>query len=320
MRALFPVIVLATVMTTAGCSTMMVQTKSGDGNYAEPVGHSSVTENPTAYSEALMCVGEKIRAIPHRNVRIAVGRIEDATGTYSLREGNRVTKGASLMLITALAKMGIPQVERYDMFVPIEEMKFLADGVLFGPYAVKEAYGPNDVLKRGFDPNRIRVGYKPKRTLKVVSSDYFLAGGLSEMNFNLRVNTGELKIPEIGIGARYAVLNVAGDLRLVRTQTLEIVGVSSLQKQLIAVENKAGFFDFLGHRFAVGLFQGRAAEPIQLGVRTVLERAAIDLIVPLYGVNPASCLEEAEEKLKLKRGEREQEWEWEEDEDAWMND
>ena len=33
----------------------------------------------------------------------------------------------------------------------------------------------------------------------------------------------------------------------------------------------------------------RANEPLQLGVRSVIERAILEMIVPLYGANPTQC-------------------------------
>ena len=55
------------------------------------------------------------------------------------------------------------------------------------------------------------------------------------------------------------VMNVAIDLRLVQTTTLEVVDVISYQKQIIGREVSAGVFDFLGGNvFDISAGDGRA--------------------------------------------------------------
>ncbi len=263
-----------------GCATFPSPTP--EGNYVNPIGSSSVTSNPTPYTPALACMKEKIRSevTDWDSIRISVGRIDDYTGTYSIREGNRITKGGSLMVMSTIAKLGIHQVERFDAGIAKEEMRYIDQKRLGHP---KEAT------------------FVPYYTGRIRASDYFIAGGITELNFNIRTNMGEVKIPELGFGARYAVMNVALDLRLVHTSSLEIVHVVSMQKQLIGRELKAGVFDFIGSTFTVGLMQEKQAEPMQLGVRTVIERAAMDLMSPLFGIDPEACITIAEEALEEKR-------------------
>lgn len=240
---------------------------NAQGNYSQPIGYSAVTDNPTLYTRSLSCLAKEYAAKPE--IRIAVGRISDLTNTHSITDGGFVTDGATLMLISALAKSKVRQVERADMTVAKDELSFAMDKLLGHP---------RDKTFKKLISGQVR------------SADYFIVGGITEMNFNIRSNKGELKIPEVGLGVRYAVMNVALDLRLVNTETLEIHNVISRQKQIIGKEIKAGFFDFIGSTFTVALFDGKRAEPVQLGVRTVIERAVIDLISPLYEVDPGPCL------------------------------
>jgi len=59
--------------------------------------------------------------------------------------------------------------------------------------------------------------------------------------------------------------------------------VISYQKQIIGRELSTGVFDFLnGNIFDVGV-GGRAQEPIQLAVRSVIERAVLEMSSNLYG-------------------------------------
>lgn len=236
--------------------------------YADPIGGAIVTENPTMYSESLECLGWQF-AETGISPYFAVGHIADATNTRNAAEGGSITEGASLMLMSALEKTQLAQVERVDMTIAKDEFRFAMDQLLGDP---------DDAKFKQLIAGRVR------------SADYYIVGGITELNFNIRSNSGELKIPEVGIGARYAVANIALDLRLVRTETLEIQRVVSMQKQIVGREYRAGIFDFLGSRFTVGLLNDKRAEPLQLGVRTVIERALIDLVSPLYKIDPALCL------------------------------
>ena len=85
------------------------------------------------------------------------------------------------------------------------------------------------------------------------------------------------------------VMNVGLDLRLVDTDTLEVVDVVSYQKQIIGRQISAGVFDFLGHTFFDASLGESALEPIQLAVRSVIERATLEMMSRLYRVPAGVC-------------------------------
>jgi curli production assembly/transport component CsgG/holdfast attachment protein HfaB len=60
-----------------------------------------------------------------------VGDIRDYTGKFDEDSGAKVTQGAALMAISALARLGLPQVERLDMRVSEAELR-LANNNLIG--------------------------------------------------------------------------------------------------------------------------------------------------------------------------------------------
>ena len=84
-------------------------------------------------------------------------------------------------------------------------------------------------------------------------------------------------------------MNVGLDLRLVNTDTLEVVDVISYQKQIIGRQEQAGVFDFMGHTFFDASIGESALEPIQLAVRSVIERAVLEMISRLYHTPPEAC-------------------------------
>ena len=265
-----------------GCMT--TPSVNDNGLYKNPIGTAPVTANATAYSDALVCLGGYARSHRLASPRIAVGRISDYTGKVSLEGGREITQGASLMAMTALAKSGARQVERFDTSVGELELKY-ANNKLITDAPVANPNQPADYRK-------IMAG-------QVAGSDFFIVGGITELNYNIRSSgvdayAGEVKDAGVKglVSGRTYVMNVAIDLRLVDTRTLEVVDVISYQKQIVGREIKAGVFDILnGNIFDISGGQG-ALEPMQLAVRSMIERATLEFMANLYGVSgPEVCLD-----------------------------
>ena len=84
-------------------------------------------------------------------------------------------------------------------------------------------------------------------------------------------------------------MNVGLDMRLVNTNTLEVADVISYQKQIIGRQVSAGVFDFLGTNFFDVSVGESALEPIQLAVRSVIERATLEMITRIYRAPGGAC-------------------------------
>jgi curli production assembly/transport component CsgG/holdfast attachment protein HfaB len=215
--------------------------------------------------------------------RMAIGRIADYTGTVSADGGRQVTGGASLMAIAALAKSGARIVERYDTSVSEMELRY-ANNRLIGDDGPG---GADDVQYR-----RILAGSVP-------GSDFYIVGGITEVNYNIRSSGFDLAAGEAAsqtplsaaVAGKVYVMNIAIDLRMVQTTTLEVVDVVSYQKQIIGREVSAGVFDFLdGNVFDLSAGDG-GLEPVQLAVRALIERATVEFMANLYGApGPEVCL------------------------------
>ena len=247
------------------------------GRYTAPIGGSPVISNETPYSAALRCMSGIVSQHP---VRVAVGQIADYTGKLeSDNSGRKLTQGAALMAMSALSKAGVPLVERFDTSVAEMELKYANVKLITDD---KHAQGAGDY-------RRILAGSIP-------GSDYYIVGGITELNFNIRsvgangdgggTSTNSLKGTA---GANMYVMNVGLDLRLVNTDTLEVVDVISYQKQIIGRQEQAGAFDFMGHTFFDASIGESALEPIQLAVRSVIERASLEMISRLYHTPPDAC-------------------------------
>jgi len=270
----------ATAALLGGC----VSTSAGPrGLYATPIGNAPVTANPTPYSAALYCMADYARRYSLPSPRMAIGRIADYTGTVSADGGRQVTGGASLMAIAALAKSGARIVERYDTSVSEMELRY-ANNRLIGDDGPG---GADDVQYR-----RILAGSVP-------GSDFYIVGGITEVNYNIRSSGFDLAAGEAAsqtplsaaVAGKVYVMNIAIDLRMVQTTTLEVVDVVSYQKQIIGREVSAGVFDFLdGNVFDLSAGDG-GLEPVQLAVRALIERATVEFMANLYGApGPEVCL------------------------------
>ena len=277
----------ASAFLLAGCVSPVA---GPSGMYATPIGNAPVTANPTPYSQALYCLADYARRYNLPSPRMAVGRISDYTGTVSSDGGRQITGGASLMATSALAKSGARIVERYDTSVSELELRY-ANNKLIGDQAPDN---PEDAQYR-----RILAGQVP-------GSDFYVVGGVTEVNYNIRSGGfdaagGEVDSTRPGSGiftGRVYVMNIAMDLRLVQTTTLEVVDVVSYQKQIIGREISAGVFDFLnGNVFDVSAGTG-GFEPVQLAVRALVERATVEFMANLYGApGPEICLNPANDPL-----------------------
>jgi len=269
-----PLTFVLAAMALSGCIST---TPDSSGRYTHPIGGSPVIANETPYSAALRCLDTYTASKP---LRIAVGQIADYTGKVgSDNSGRDITQGAALMAMSALAKAGVPLVERFDTSVAELELK----------------YANNKLITD--DPNGDGEGaYRRIMAGSIPGSDYYLVGGITELNFNIRstgANADGGDTATDGIkgtaGINTYVMNVGLDLRLVDTHTLEVVDVISYQKQIIGRQIQAGVFDFLGHTFFDASVGESALEPIQLAVRSVVERAVVEMVSRLYRVPDSTC-------------------------------
>ncbi|MGD0190545.1 MAG: holdfast anchoring protein HfaB [Rhizomicrobium sp.] len=270
-----PLALSLAAMALGGCVSPSAD--SDTGRYTAPIGDAPVIANETPYSDALRCFAGVTAQHP---LRIAVGQIADYTGKMeSDNSGRKLTQGAALMAMSALSKAGVPLVERFDTSVAEMELKYANNKLITDD---QKAGAPGDF-------RRIMAGSIP-------GSNYYLVGGITELNFNIRsvgangdaggTSSGSLKGTS---GGNMYVMNIGLDLRLVDTNTLEVVDVISYQKQIIGRQEQIGVFDFLGHTFFDASVGESALEPIQLGVRSVIERAVLQMVSRVYHAPASTC-------------------------------
>ena len=262
----------------SGCAGLH-QLKLAPGEQPTLVG-SAVRINRTPMDAALNCLGRAIAGRTARAPVIAVGDVRDFTGKYSVNEGNAVTQGGALMVTSALGKTGAVRIaERFDPTIGERELGYtdhrqLGDGAL------------HPVAGQSGTP----VPWLPYYGGSIAASDYYIVGGITELNYDIRSGGFEAAINQVGPKARLYTQSVAVDLRIVDTRSLVVLKTVSLTKQFTGYEVGFNLFRFFGSDlFDVGL-GAKGQEPLQLGIRTALEEATARLVGAVAHVDPSACL------------------------------
>jgi curli production assembly/transport component CsgG/holdfast attachment protein HfaB len=224
-----------------------------------------VEQNVTEYQNYLKCFESKALNSLKNNkgvITISVGNVDDYSGKISLVDGKKVSSGISHMVTTALAKTNVVRVvERIDRSV----------------FDVELNLSNNKVL--GDD----EPGYRKIFPGQVLGSDYYIAGGITEINY-LISGGSEFYINGIGGGTREYIMEIAADFRVVNTRTTEIVKAISLKKRITGKEVKSGIFSFFGN-VLIDVNSGfKVQEPLNVGVRDVIETSVALLLADIYGI------------------------------------
>jgi curli biogenesis system outer membrane secretion channel CsgG len=280
-RLLFSIVFVVT-----GCAEFRHIQRSDDGQAAVVTG-PQVTANFTPLHTSIACFNKVIttsKRVP--TLRIAVGNIKDYTGKASEDDGGAaVTQGAALMMISALGKLGrkVRLIERFDTRVTDMELNYIRNKYLIDNYIryVRTNSGEIGAVRD------LKGGVLP-------AADYFIVGGITELNFNIQSGGIEMRVNNMGPKMRTYVVSVAADLRIVRTATLEVIKTVSLQKQIVGYEVGAQVFKFFGNTLIDFNTGAKNQEPMQLGVRAIIELGALKLISAVTGEAASSCINEAD--------------------------
>ena len=280
-RSLRSVVSVLCLVAVAGCSqtgmTGLETQRLAPGEVPVLLG-PSVRDNRTPMEAALACYADYVEASDIKRVVIGVGDIKDYTGKYSINEGNAVTQGGSLMVYSALGKLGgaVGIAERYDPSIAERELGYtdrrqLGDGT-------------------AHTVNGERVAWLPYFGGSITSSDYYIIGGITELNYNIRSGGGEAGVNNIGLKARTFNQSVSVDLRIVDSRSLLVVKTVSLTKQFTGYEVGLNIFRFFGTDLFDINIGAKGQEPLQLGIRAALEEATIRLVGAATKVDYRPCM------------------------------
>ena len=202
------------------------------------------------------------------------------TGAEDLYLGRRLTQGATLMAITAVSNAGMRVIERFDTGVTQVDLDFA-----------------NSRLLRD-SPTVIRTPQEGQ----IQGVDLYIVGGISEYNHNLVSRGQDAAISKSGRrgGSAFVangdyVVDVGMDLRLIDARTTEVIAVKSYRKQVRGQQRELGALLASGSdTLDIGI-GGRKNEPIQMAIRSIIDRSVFEFTAGLYGDEAASCYSKARE-------------------------
>lgn len=272
-------------MTMAGCAVVPENLRRETLNEGDvPVVMSSKpTPNNTPLTAKLICYGERLEYAGKGAKGIAVGNIRDYTGKLLDLEGYVVTQGGALMAYTALGHLvpGIILHERFDTQIADAELNYISNRQL------------GDGMMHQTEDNETgqssQVPWKPYYGGSVLQSDYYIVGGITELNFNIQSGGGELAVENVGGKGRLYTMNVGVDLRIVGSQSLKVYDTVSIQKQITGYEVGASVFRFFNSDLWDVNAGAKSQEPLQLAVRMAIETALLDIVPTVTGVDPTGC-------------------------------
>jgi len=214
---------------------------------------------------------------------IAVGDIRDYTGKQNPDQGFAITQGGALMAYSALGKLqpGIRVLERFDTRIADSELAYMEKRQLGdGRHHTVDSDNASDQS----------VPWLPYFGGSVRQSDYYIVGGITELNYNIRSGGAQIAIGNIGPKGRVYTMNVAVDLRIVGSQTLTVFDTVSIEKQVSGYEIGAGVFRFFGNElFDINIGE-KSQEPLQLAVRSAIEAGVLELVSTVTKVGAGPCL------------------------------
>jgi curli biogenesis system outer membrane secretion channel CsgG len=244
-----------------------------------------VRENFTPMNAALACLAEQIEQANQPKLTIAVDDIKDYTGQYNINEGDAITQGGSLMVMSALGKLGgtVNIADRFNTDVAQMELSFLNQREL----------GDGSSHTVGTGPGAKAVPWIPYYGGSVVASQYYITGGITELNYNVQSGGFQFQVNNLGPEDRVYNEDVGVDLELVDTRTLLVVKSISLVKQFTGYEVGFNIFQFFGNNLYNLNIGNKSQEPLQLGVRTLLEEGVLRLVASAENLPPEPCLSQA---------------------------
>ncbi len=271
MKHILLISLLSSLSIIAGCSS------SSRHQYKEvrTLKGPDITENLTNYTSGLSCVSDRINL--SRKVKITVDAIPDKSGKVNSSEGYKITQGVESMAITALAKIkAIQVVERRNIGAFNTESDLMQ----------KKRIGDKKRYKLS---NGRYIKYKPLLSGKIHSADYYITGAVTEVNYNI-YNGGKLvNVSGLEFGSKTVMMNVAMDLRIVNVHTLDVIDSISLQKQFVGKRTKAGLYRFMDKELVNYDGGSSTDEPLQMGVRSLVERGVAQLVGRLFNVRVNEC-------------------------------
>jgi len=215
-------------------------------------GPMPVSQILTPYDSLLSCLGSTYMG---KKASIGVGAVSDETGKFSISDtgnGKFVTQAAGDIVQSALLQSKVVRV----------------------------------VNRR--DPRVMKLEAAFGGKVKWIHSDYHITGSINSLDF---LPGGGIDASVYGVGAKYRQhrMLIGMDLFLTDTRTSEVVGHSSIFKQVVADEIGANIGRFFGNILVAVDMGEQHREAIHFALRNMLKMAVYEMISDLYDMDSKSC-------------------------------
>ncbi len=284
-RWLIRTAVLLVAAASSGCSFAPWLNRTAIAKPVVLVAGPPVGPNHTPLDGVLDCFSEQLASSGSPHLRVAVGDVKDYTAKYSINEGNAISQGGALMVYSALGRFhdSIDLIERYDTQIAEKELGY-TDRRQLGDGSLHHSGGPQDPT----------VPWIPYYGGSILKSDYYIVGGITELNYNIHSGGAIAEVSQIGPNVSVYRSGVAIDLRIVDTSTLKVVKTVSISKQIVGYQVAANVFKFFGSDLWNLNVGEKSQEPMQLGVRTALQEGVIELLAAVTHQDLSSCVDKSQ--------------------------
>ncbi len=215
-------------------------------------GPMPVSQIQTPYDSLLSCLSSSYLG---KKASIGVGAVSDETGKFSISDngnGKYVTQAAGDIVQSALLQSNVVRV----------------------------------VNRR--DPRVMKLEAAFGGKVKWINSDYHITGSINSLDF---LPGGGIDASVYGVGAKYRQhrMLIGMDLFLTDTRTSEVVGHSSIFKQVVADEIGANIGRFFGNVLVAVDMGEQHREAVHFALRNMLKMAVFEMMSDLYNVDSKSC-------------------------------
>jgi curli biogenesis system outer membrane secretion channel CsgG len=215
-------------------------------------GPMPVSQITTPYDSLLSCLSSSYLG---KKASIGVGAVSDETGKFSISDsgnGKYVTQAAGDIVQSALLQSKVVRV----------------------------------VNRR--DPRVMKLEAAFGGKVKWINSDYHITGSINSLDF---LPGGGIDASVYGVGAKYRQhrMLIGMDLFLTDTRTSEVVGNSSIFKQVVADEIGANIGRFFGDILVAVDLGEQHREAVHFALRNMLKMAVFEMMSDLYDIDSKTC-------------------------------
>lgn len=255
-----PTIGMAVAVVLAGCQGLPPEFSSPRAAYNGAI--PTVVATPA--DDALECLSNTPNVRNSGRV-FSVHVISDLTQKIEVEEtGGFVPRDTAGMLVTALARAGVRQVNRVNTTVTEFEIARAREQIV--------GDGRNVVVEGESLP------YRPLERGSLRGSDIVIDGAITQLDFNTYSAGVEGSIFGIGAGQRNFALTVAADIRVTDTRSTDLLIAEAYAKQAVGTEIYGSVFRFFDDELFDVQIGSKSQEGLHAGIRWMLAEAAYDIV------------------------------------------